>query len=165
MDKAALLDLMAFTDFAWEDVEKSFNSDDDILVRSVPHSGWPTLRNCLAHILIARERWNDAIIDLRTAGLRELKDDELQTWADLNAYRTKTGSRLTDFMAGFSDDDLEAREEVSIDGARVAYSRADLITHLVLHEISHHGDITTLMYQLGKEPWIPYYRFHANRDA
>jgi uncharacterized damage-inducible protein DinB len=165
MDRASLLDIMAFTDFAWSEVEKSFNSDNDVLLREATGSGWPALRNCLAHILRGRERWNPAIIDGKSGDMPDLAEGELMTWADLNEYRRKTGARLTEYLAGIDEATLQEKLEVDIDGTPLLYSRMDLALHLVLHEISHHGDISTLMYQLGMEPWVPYYRFYANREA
>jgi uncharacterized damage-inducible protein DinB len=162
MDKAALLDLMAYTDYAWSDIETSFGFDNEVLVRPAPGSGWPALRNCLAHILLGRERWNAAIIERKTIGVPDLADDALRTWGELNAYRAETGSRLASFLAGLSEADLVAPQQFDIDGDMLTYSHGDLVLHLVLHEIAHHGDVSTLMYQLGMEPWVPGYRFHVS---
>jgi uncharacterized damage-inducible protein DinB len=163
MDRASLLDLMAFTDFAWASVEASFDSDDEALLRTAPGSGWPALRDCLAHILRGRIRWNAAIIEGKTAGMPELEEGALRTWAELNAYRAETAAPLISFMARMSEEELAAVRQFDIDGETIAYSYGDLVLHLTLHEVAHHGDISTLMYQLGMEPWVPAYRFHVLR--
>ena len=162
MDRATLLDLMAYTDYAWADIERSFSPNAEALVRPAPGSGWPAPRNCLAHILLARERWNDAVIDLRSSPVPALADGFLRTWDELNAYRAETGSRLRTFITESSDEVLNARQTFDVDGEAMTYPRADLVLHLVLHEIAHHGDVSTLMYQLGMEPWVPGYRFHVS---
>ncbi|HUF52236.1 MAG TPA: DinB family protein [Dehalococcoidia bacterium] len=153
---------MNFTDFAWADIETTLKSDNDSLQREAAGSGWPAMRNCLAHILRGRERWNDAIIDGKTGGMPDLAEGTMMTWDELNAYRHETGSRLTDFLEALDDTALHEKAEVDIDGTPLLYSPMDLALHLVLHEISHHGDVSTLMYQLGIEPWVPYYRFYTN---
>jgi uncharacterized damage-inducible protein DinB len=150
---------MAYADFAWDEIELAFASDSEALVRPAPGSGWPALRDCLAHILLGRERWNAAIIDGRSIPVPPLPDDALRTWAELNAHRTETGSRLTTFLAQQADAALAEVRVFDIDGEALRYSRGDLVLHLVLHEIAHHGDVSTLMYQLGREPWVPGYRF------
>jgi uncharacterized damage-inducible protein DinB len=46
----------------------------------------------------------------------------------------------------------------------IARSRGELVLHLLLHERGHHGDVTTLFWQLGIEPDIGLdYRFHLGR--
>jgi uncharacterized damage-inducible protein DinB len=53
---------------------------------------------------------------------------------------------------------------VDVDGDPIQYSRGELITHLLLHERGHHGDVTTLFWQLGLEPeTLLEYRFHLGR--
>jgi uncharacterized damage-inducible protein DinB len=50
---------------------------------------------------------------------------------------------------------------VNVDGEMLPYSRGELLTHLLLHERGHHGDVSTLFYQLGIEPDMRVeYRFH-----
>jgi uncharacterized damage-inducible protein DinB len=39
------------------------------------------------------------------------------------------------------------------------YSPADIFAHTLLHERQHHGDVHTLLYQLGIEVPIVEYRF------
>lgn len=165
MDRVSLLDLMSFTDFVWADIEKTFNSDNGALLREAPGSGWPAMRNCLAHILHGRERWNEAIINGKSGDMPDLGEETLKTWAELGEYRHQTGSRLTDYLETLDDAALHEPVEFDIDGEMLVYSRMELAVHLVLHEISHHGDVSTLMYQLGMEPWVPYYRFYTNPES
>jgi uncharacterized damage-inducible protein DinB len=162
VNKRHLEDLMAYADYAWAEIQASFESSDEALHRPAPGSGWPAMRNCLAHILLGRDRWNDAIIDLRSTPVADLAEDALGTWVELNAYRLQTGDRLREFLNGCDERELSAVQTFDIDGEDMQYTRADLILHLVLHEVAHHGDVSTLMYQLGMEPWVPGYRFHVS---
>jgi hypothetical protein len=60
---------------------------------------------------------------------------------------------------------LHRVREFDIDGAAIPYSYAELLTHLALHERGHHGDLTTLFYQLRMEIERPVeYRFHLERE-
>jgi len=52
-----------------------------------------------------------------------------------------------------------APREMSIDGEPMLYSPADIFVHVLLHERQHHGDLNTLLYQLGVEIPIVEYRF------
>jgi uncharacterized damage-inducible protein DinB len=160
MNRDAVEDLFAYTDFAWRQITGTIvDAGEDVLSRAVPGSGWPALRDCLAHILLAYDRW----LAEKPSGLPAYGDDDFRTIAELESYRAKVRARFRAYLDG-SDEDLVAVRDVEIDGRPVPYSRAELLTHLLLHERGHHGDVTTLLYQLGIEPPLLEYRFHLGRD-
>jgi uncharacterized damage-inducible protein DinB len=163
MDKAALRDLFAYTGWAWEQISVAI--PDDAALRAVaPGSGWPALRNCLAHIVLAYDRWIPAIVDLETRPLPDLAPDDFLTWPQIDAHRRRTRDELQSHLEAWADADLRERHEVDVDGEPISYSRSELITHLLLHERGHHGDVTTLLWQLGLDSETPLeYRFHLGR--
>ena len=163
MNKAALTDLVDFTGYVWEQIRQAVPRDAD-LERVAPGSGWPALRNCLGHIVLAYDRWLGAIIDLKTRRLPELRDDDFRTWKQIEAQRTRVRNELARHLAGWSDHELAAVHDVEVDGELLRYSRGELITHLLLHERGHHGDVTTLFWQLGIDAETALeYRFHLGR--
>jgi uncharacterized damage-inducible protein DinB len=40
---------------------------------------------------------------------------------------------------------------MNVDGETLVYSPADIFAHTLLHERQHHGDVHTLLHQLGIE--------------
>ena len=52
-----------------------------------------------------------------------------------------------------------APREMNVDGETLVYSPADIFAHAMLHERQHHGDVNTLLYQLGIEIPIVEFRF------
>jgi uncharacterized damage-inducible protein DinB len=48
---------------------------------------------------------------------------------------------------------------MNVDGETLLYRPADIFVHVLLHERQHHGDVNTLLYQLGLEVPIVEYRF------
>jgi uncharacterized damage-inducible protein DinB len=48
---------------------------------------------------------------------------------------------------------------MNVDGEPMRYSPAEIFVQVFLHEREHHGDLNTLLYQLGIEPLIVGYRF------
>ncbi len=162
MDKAALQDLFAYTGWAWEQIKAEI--PDDATLRAVaPGSGWPALRNCLAHIVLAYERWVPAIVDLKSRPLPDLAPDDFLTWPEIDADRRRTRAALQSHLDAWTDADLRQRHEVDVDGEPIQYSRGELIIHLLMHERGHHGDVTTLFWQLGLDETILEYRFHLGR--
>ena len=55
---------------------------------------------------------------------------------------------------------------MDIDGKTILYSPGEILAHVMLHERQHHGDLNTLLYQLGVDIPIVEYRFSLpERDA
>jgi uncharacterized damage-inducible protein DinB len=48
---------------------------------------------------------------------------------------------------------------MDVDGEPLRYSPADVFVQVLLHERQHHGDLNTLLYQLGVERPVVEYRF------
>lgn len=162
IDRPGLESLFGFTDFAWRQIADVIAEEGgDALTRPAPGSGWPALRNCLAHILLAYHRWVDGLGELKACELPGYGDDQFQTWSDVQAYRDRVRAALRAQLD--SDDEyLFTVHDFDIDGEPMAYSRGELLAHLLLHERAHHGDVTTLFYQLGIEPdRMLEYRFYV----
>lgn len=163
MDRAALLDLFAYTGWAWDQIKAAI-PDDKTLSVAAPGSGWPALRNCLGHIVLAYDRWIPAIVDLGSRPMAELGPDDFLTWTQIESHRRRTRDALQSPLDKWSDSALREPHEMDIDGELIRYSRAELIAHLLLHERGHHGDVTTLFWQLGLDSETPLeYRFHLGR--
>jgi uncharacterized damage-inducible protein DinB len=164
MDKAALQDLFDYTGFAWEQL-KSAVPDDDVLVAEAPGSGWPSLRNCFGHMILAYGRWVPAIVELKSRPMPNMAPDDFLTWAQMDAHRRSTRDSLLAALERWDDAALAEQHDVNVDGEFIRYSRGELITHLLLHERGHHGDVTTLFWQLGVDAETQLeYRFHLGRD-
>jgi uncharacterized damage-inducible protein DinB len=164
MDKAALLDLFAYTEWVWQQI-RTAAPGDETLVAVAPGSGWPTLRMCLAHLVLAYDRWVPAIVDLETGQLPQIADGDFLTWSQLEAERTRTRDVLKGTIEQLTDEELARQHDINVDGSLIAYSPGELILHVLLHERGHHGDVTTLFWQLGIEAETAFeYRFHLRRN-
>jgi uncharacterized damage-inducible protein DinB len=164
MDKAALLDLFEYTGWVWAQIRTTAPADET-LVAVAPGSGWPALRNCLGHIIVAYDRWVPAIVDLRTGALPDLADGDFNTGTQVQAQRSRTREELRAGIERWTESELQQLHDVEVYGSPVRYSRAELILHLLLHERGHHGDVTTLFWQLGIEAETAFeYRFHLRRE-
>ena len=165
MDKAALQDFFAYTGWAWDEI-KSAIPDDETLRAVAPGSGWPTLRNCLAHIVLAYDRWVPAIVDLKSQPLPDPAPDDFMNWSQIDTHRRRTRDALQSHLDAWTDAELSELRLVDVDGDPIRYSRGELITHLLLHERGHHGDVTTLFWQLGLDSeTLLEYRFHLGRHS
>jgi uncharacterized damage-inducible protein DinB len=63
------------------------------------------------------------------------------------------------YLDSLDDAVLLAPREMSVDGEPMLYSPADIFVHVMLHERQHHGNLNTLLYQLGVDIPMVEYRF------
>jgi uncharacterized damage-inducible protein DinB len=69
------------------------------------------------------------------------------------------------YLDSLSDDELMTPREMNVDGETLVYSLAEIFAHTLLHERQHHGDVHTLLYQLGIEVPIVEFRFSLPERA
>lgn len=155
MDRAAVEKLFTFTDYSWREYEHVIRPlGDDLLTRPAPGSGWPALRDALAHINWAYVRWlaNPAQTTDRPVELA-------QSWEELTDYRRRVRTSARQYLDSLSDEELLTRREMKVNDGSEHYSPADIFVHVFLHERQHHGDLNTLLYQLGIDIPLVEYRF------
>jgi uncharacterized damage-inducible protein DinB len=155
MDRAAIEELFAFTEYSWREHERVIRPlGDEVLTKPAPGSGWPALRDALAHIVWAYVRW---LAD--PAGTTDEPVERIDSWDDLEDYRRRMRDHAREYLDSLGDDELSTSREMNIDGETLVYTPADILVHVLLHERQHHGDLNTLLYQLGIEIPIVEYRF------
>jgi uncharacterized damage-inducible protein DinB len=155
MDRAAIEELWTFTDHSWRVYERVIRPlGDDLLTAPAPGSGWPALRDPLAHMVWAYVRW---LAD--PAGTTDEPVEQIESWDELEAYRSRVRGHDRDYLDSLNDEELMTPREMNVDGEPLWYSPADIFVHAMLHERQHHGDLNTLLYQHGIEVPIVEYRF------
>jgi uncharacterized damage-inducible protein DinB len=155
MDRAAIEELFTFTDYSWREHEQLIRPlGDEKLTEPAPGSGWPALRDALTHINWAYVRWLAS-----PAGTTDEPVEHLTSWNELDAYRRRVRDHARGYLGSLGDDELVTPREMNVDGETLVYSPADIFAHTLLHERQHHGDVHTLLYQLGIEVPIVEYRF------
>ena len=155
MDRHGIEELFAFTKYSWREyAEVVCPLGDETLTKPAPGSGWPALRDAFVHINWAYVRW---LAD--PAGTSGIEPEPVNSWGDLETYRRRVRGSFREYLHSLSDSKLATPREMNIDGETMLYSPADIFVHVLLHEREHHGDINTLLYQLGVEPPMAEYRF------
>jgi uncharacterized damage-inducible protein DinB len=155
MDRAAIEALFTFTEYSWREHDRVLRPlGDEVLTKPAPGSGWPALRDALAHIVWAYVRW---LAD--PAGTTDEPLERIDSWDDLEDYRRRMRDHAREYLDSLDDGELSTPREMNVDGETLVYSPADILVHVLLHERQHHGDLNTLMYQLGIEIPIVEYRF------
>lgn len=155
MDRDAVEQLWHFTDYSWDAYAEAIRpGGDELLVQPAPGSGWPALRDALVHICWAYVRW------LSSPGhTTDEPPETVSTWDELADYRRSVRAHARAYFDSLVDDLLAAPREMIVDGKPLQYSPGDILAHTMLHERQHHGDLNTLLFQLGREIPLVEYRF------
>jgi uncharacterized damage-inducible protein DinB len=155
VDRAAIEELFTFSDHSWSVYEGLIRPlGDDLLTKPAPGSGWPALRDALAHMVWAYVRW---LAD--PSGTTDRPVEQIESWDELEDYRNRIRGHNRDYLDSLGDEELMTLREMNVDGEMIRYSPADIFVHAMLHERQHHGDLNTLLYQHGIEVPIVEYRF------
>jgi uncharacterized damage-inducible protein DinB len=155
MDRAAIEELLAFTDYSWREHELAIRPlGDDVLTQAAPGSGWPALSDALAHVNWAYIRW---LAD--PAGTTDEPEEPVESWDELEAYRRRVRGHAREYLDSLGDGELLTAREMNVDSETLLYRPADIFVHVLLHERQHHGDVNTLLFQLGIEAPLVEYRF------
>jgi uncharacterized damage-inducible protein DinB len=155
MDRTAIEELFAFTEYGWREYERAIRPlGNDVLTKPAPGSGWPALRDALAHMTSAHVRWL-----ANPAGTTDEPTERVESWDELEAYRRRVFGHARNYLDSLGDAELVTPGDMNIDGETIVYSPADIFVHALFHERQHHGDLNTLLYQLGFEVPIVEYRF------
>jgi uncharacterized damage-inducible protein DinB len=168
-DRNALNDLFDYTTFTWEAYRRSAATlPRDALSRAVEGSEWPALRNVLFHIAGA---WDGYLRDrLGLDDPLEARPEDVASWDDLQRHRDKTRAWLRRVIDETSDAEMLSDEPMG-EGrlADVRVTLWEVLSHILLHERGHHGDVTTLLSQLGATPppvdYLTYVFFKKRRGA
>jgi uncharacterized damage-inducible protein DinB len=155
MDRTAIEELFTFTEHSWRVYEHTIRPlGDDVLTRPAPGSGWPALRDALAHMVWAYVRW---LAD--PAKTTHAPVERVESWEQLEDYRSRVLGHARRYFDALSDAELMTPRGMDVDGETLRYSPADVFVHAMPHERQHHGDLNTLLYQLGVVIPIVEYRF------
>lgn len=161
MDRTALEELFVFTEYSWRAHERVIRPlGDETLTKPAPGSGWPALRDALAHINWAYERWLANPTATTKAPARVVT-----SWEEMDGYRREVRTHAREYFDSLDDAVLTMRRDMDVDGTTMHYSPADVLAHVFLHERQHHGDVNTLLYQLGVEVPVVEYRFSLPREV
>lgn len=143
--------MFAYTEWAnGQMVESIRGLSDEQFTQNIP-SSFPTIRETLAHIVLAEWLW-----------LRRWKGESPSArpeWAAGASLATIEGhlravqSERAEWLASLTDDDLERVIDYrNLAGDPFSYRLFDLMAHLVNHSTYHRGQLTTMLRQVGVKP-------------
>ena len=168
MDRASLRELFDYTTFTWASYANAVRAlPPGALTRPIDGSGWGELRTPLFHVASAWDEW----LRERTGVADALSEtpEPMTSWGEIDAVRQRNRAWLRRILDETPDETFDAEETVwQGTPAEMRASVAQVVAHILLHERGHHGDISTLIAQLGgTPPAVDYlvYRWFRQRAA
>jgi uncharacterized damage-inducible protein DinB len=153
LNREALSELYEYGDFVWVAYDRSVRAlPEGSIGKALPGSGWPALIDAYRHVVSGTDGWLHNALGLGPVLVAD--PEALGDWAAVDGLRRQLRDEIGALLSELPDDELlvarhRVLEEVS---DRATMTIADVLLHLALHERGHHGDINTLLYQLGAEP-------------
>jgi uncharacterized damage-inducible protein DinB len=166
MQRDALDDLFAYTDFAWARLAKAMEDvPANVFMRPVDGSGWPNLQRAFLHVVGAYDYLINDVLGLgKRIRAREELHRSVTAWDTLQSYRGDTRAAFRRALE-VPDEQLLAKKTYDFDFGSADLSKADILANLLVHEVGHRGDIGTLFHQLGlKQLLLDYLLFIARPD-
>jgi uncharacterized damage-inducible protein DinB len=130
---------------------------------SVPRGlSFDSLRNVFVHITLVEDRWiNYVIPDKFDAWV----DPEFNSFTDietLQKYMQQTKTNTEKYLATLTPDELNRQIHVPWGtGPDTKISVEKCLTHWVLEDMIHYGELSAVLWQMGKEaPYMGFWRFN-----
>ena len=153
MKRDAIDELFDYTEFAWAMIGQTVNAlPAGSLTKAVDGSGWPSMREAFLHVIGAADGWLHYTLEY--GGVINPAPASMTGWADFDAYHRTTRATFRHILDQTPDDKLYETFTRTYDDDDMpeTMSLAEILANLLLHERGHHGDISTLIYQLGGAP-------------
>lgn len=112
------------------------------------------------HIVWAYIRWL-----AEPGATSSIPPEWIESWEALEDYRRCVRARSREYLDSLTNIELTTPADMNVDGTTMRYSPAEIFAHVLLHERQHHGDLNTILYQLGIDVPIVEYRFSLQDRA
>jgi len=113
--------------------------------------GWSNMRTTLVHCLLTEEYWVQH--GLRRLPHLDVAFTDYPTVASVRRMAAEVRQRTEAYLSALSLADLDQPAELRYsNGARVEFTPAKALMHVILHDAHHRGQVLALARQLGYEP-------------
>jgi uncharacterized damage-inducible protein DinB len=149
MNRHALIELYDYTTFTWAAYGHAASTLEASEFKRPLTPGWPSLRDVLFHLAGGWDWWLRDQLELGDP--LDLTPNELSSWDDLQPHRLKVRAWMRRVIDESTDADL-ARPTARVwedSPASMMVSKAEVLSHILLHERGHHGDVSNALSQLG----------------
>ncbi len=141
--------LDSFAKLPWSEVVKPRGASFD------------SLRDVFLHLTLVEDRWvNYVIPDCFSLWVDPVLDD-FKDLESLKKYALRVEEKIQTYLQKLTPEELKREIEVPWGEKPYAYLRVeDVLTHMVMEDMVHYGELSALLWQMGQEaPYKAYWRY------
>ena len=120
-----------------------------------------SMRNVFLHLTLVEDRWINYIIPDKFSQWVDLDFDSFKDKATLKGYMQQVQNNTEAYMANLSTKDL-TRQIICPwgDKPRTKINVEKALTHMILEDMIHYGELSAALWQMGLEPpYMGFWRF------
>ncbi len=147
--------LDAFAKLPWSEVVKPLGASFD------------SMRDVFLHLTLVEDRWiNYAIPDRFNLWVDPVFDD-FKDMESLKKYALQVEQKTQQYMQHLKSEELNRLVVVPWGEKPYAQLKVeDILTHMVMEDMIHYGELSALLWQMGKEaPYKAFWRYKHQLDA
>ena len=145
----------ALAKLPWTEVVKSRGASFD------------SMRNIFLHLTIVEDRWINYIIPGRFKDWVDPPFDEFKDFDALKEYMLRVEEATQDYLSRITSEELSRRVVIpwgDTPDTRISIETA--LSHMVVEDLIHYGELSDLLWQMDAEPpYLAYWRYRYNIDS
>jgi uncharacterized damage-inducible protein DinB len=128
----------------------------------VEHKGlsFDSMRGVFLHLTLVEDRWISYTIPGRFSDWVDPDFESFRDMASLKGYRQEVEGRTMRYIEGLSLQELNREIAVPWSGNPTRITVEKALTHMVLEDMIHYGELSAVLWQMGLEaPYSGFWRY------
>jgi uncharacterized damage-inducible protein DinB len=141
--------LDSFATLSWAEVVKPRGASFD------------SLRDVFLHLTLVEDRWINYVIPERMALWVDPVFEDFKDFESLKKYVLHVEEKTNEYLQKITFNELNREMAVPWGEKPYVHLRVeDILTHMVLEDMMHYGELSALLWQMGEEaPYRAYWRY------
>jgi len=130
-------------------------------------ASFDSMRNIFLHLTIVEDRWINYILPGRFKDWVDPPFDEFKDFDALKEYMLRVEEATQDYLSRITSEELSRRVVIpwgDTPDTRISIETA--LSHMVVEDLIHYGELSDLLWQMDAEPpYLAYWRYRYNIDS
>ncbi len=129
-------------------------------------ASFDSMRNVFLHLTLVEDRWINYILVGRFPKWKDPDFEAFQDVVALKAYMLQVHDNTEGFLQKLKTEDFQRKVTIpwgKTPDTEITFETA--LTHMVMEDMVHFGELSALMWQMDVEPpYLAYWRYKCNKD-